>query len=132
MRLNDPGRFLRFALVGGSGVLVNSAIFVALSEWAGLDYRLAAPLATEIAILSNFTLNRLWTFADAGPAPLSTRLRRYHLTAFGGFVVHYLTLIALVELGAWEKWLANVAGIAIGMAWNYVLNVKWAWRRVKD
>jgi len=130
MRIVDIGRFVRFSLVGGSGVLVNAAMFYALSVWLGLDYRLAAPVATETAILSNFTLNRLWTFADAEPAPLRTRLWRYHLTALGGFAVHYAVLIALVELQAWDESLANLVGIAVGMAWNYILNVKWTWRRI--
>ena len=130
MRIADIGRFTRFALVGGSGVIVNSVIFIALADWVGIDYRLASPVATEIAILSNFTLNRLWTFSDAGPAPLRTRLWRYHLTAFGGFLVHYATLIALVDFQEWDKRLANLVGIAVGMAWNYIVNVKWAWRRI--
>ena len=38
MRIVDIGRFTRFSLVGGSGVLVNAAMFHALAVWLGLDY----------------------------------------------------------------------------------------------
>src|ERR1039458_9030428 len=59
-------RYLRFGLVGTSGVAVDMAVlFILADPWMlGLNLSLSKVLAAEIAIVGNFTLNELWTFRD--------------------------------------------------------------------
>jgi dolichol-phosphate mannosyltransferase len=55
----------RFAIVGGSGYIVNLAVFtVAVS--AGAHYRVAATVAFLVAVGNNFFWHRRWTFAVRG------------------------------------------------------------------
>ena len=62
MRLERSQRFFKFAMVGFIGYLINAStlqIFASvfmLAEW------LSWGLSTEMAIISNFTLNNVWTF----------------------------------------------------------------------
>ena len=56
-------RFLRFAAVGASGVVVNLGA-LALLTTAGLTPTLASALAIQVSILTNFFLNDFWTFRD--------------------------------------------------------------------
>src|SRR5689334_5952901 len=59
------GYIVRFGLVGGTGVLVNSAVLFALVEGLHWHTLVAATVATETAIVSNFVLNDRWTFRQA-------------------------------------------------------------------
>lgn len=56
------GQLVKFCAVGGLGVLVNMAVLTILVEGPRLDYRVAALAGIAIAMLSNFTLNKFWTF----------------------------------------------------------------------
>lgn len=63
------GRLVRFAMVGGSGVLVNLAVLASLLRvapgaiWAGAGGRIiAAVAATQVAVGWNFALTERWVF----------------------------------------------------------------------
>jgi dolichol-phosphate mannosyltransferase len=128
-RLADPQRLLRFGLVGLSGVAVNTFFLWSFTELGHLHYLISSPLAVELSILSNFTLNDLWTFRDRrGRLGLEARLGRFHLTAAGGFVINYALLWSLTEFRGVHYLLSNLVGILGGFVWNYCVNVLWTWR----
>jgi len=55
----DPEKmkeFMKFAVVGGSGVLVNMGCFYVFTRYAGIRIEFASPMAIEISILTNFFL----------------------------------------------------------------------------
>jgi dolichol-phosphate mannosyltransferase len=119
---------LRFGLVGGSGVLVNYAILCLLAATWGLNHLAAAALATEVAILSNFTLNNLWTFRGATPGgSWARRGLRYNVYALGGLVISVAVLAALTYLLHMHYLVANVFAIGAATLWNYAANYRWTW-----
>src|SRR5262249_6534760 len=62
-------QLVKFGLVGGSGYLINLAVFDLLTELLGAPHALAAVGAFAVAVTNNFLWNRRWTFAaNAGPA----------------------------------------------------------------
>ena len=72
----STSRFLRFALVGASGVVVDMALLFLLSDPRALGFGLTRSkiVAAELAIINNFLWNDAWTFRDlvgdaARPAP---------------------------------------------------------------
>lgn len=69
-------RFVRFGLVGLSGVLVNEAALALLVDVFHTNYLLGAVLATQCSTLWNFALVEWWAFDDAA-ASGSGRLRRF-------------------------------------------------------
>ena len=126
------GRFLRFGLVGGSGVLVNNAILLALVEGLKMPPVPAAVIATECAIVTNFVLNDRWTFADARRAssrPWYRRFASYNLLTLGGLVLSVGVLAVLHGLAGVHYLIANVVGIAVSTLWNYGSNHQWTWSR---
>jgi dolichol-phosphate mannosyltransferase len=58
-------RFIKFGLVGLSGVPVTLLANYLLHAVAGLPLTLSTALAVEVAIFTNFLGNHLWTFADS-------------------------------------------------------------------
>ena len=69
------GRFLGFALVGASGLVVNQVALWVFTEKLGVYYLLSAILATQISTVWNFALVERWVF-DGGT---DGRLRRFGL-----------------------------------------------------
>ncbi len=125
-------RFIRFGMVGGSGVVVNNALLLGLVEVLRLSPIPAAVIATECAIVSNFVLNDRWTFADArrsGGRPWPRRFLSYNLLTLGGLVIGVGTLALLHQLAGLHYLVANLAGIALGTLWNYGSNHKLTWSR---
>ena len=60
----SAGRFWKFALVGASGVLVNSLVLVTLAEVFDAHKVIAWMFAVGLSILSNFLLNNAFTWRD--------------------------------------------------------------------
>jgi dolichol-phosphate mannosyltransferase len=121
-------RVICFAAVGVSGVLVNYAILIALVEFAGFNRLIAVALANEIAILSNFFFNNLWTFRDAGrDITFPQRAVRYNLLGLGGLLVS-VTVLGVLSYGFGMQYLlANAFAIGTATTWNYLSNARWTW-----
>ena len=60
----SAGRFWKFAMVGASGVVVNSLVLVTLAEVFDAHKVIAWMFAVGLSILSNFLLNNAFTWRD--------------------------------------------------------------------
>src|SRR5688500_12938901 len=61
-------KFARFALVGGSGVIVDVAIlYVLASPEVAWNVTASKILAAEVAMVNNYVWNDLWTFSSTRP-----------------------------------------------------------------
>lgn len=117
-------RPLRFAVVGGVGVGVNTAALYLLRQWAHLALPAASVIAVELAVVNNYLLNNAWTFA-AGP-PTVRRFAKFNVSALGGLAVNVLAVWLLTGLGLFYL-VANLIGISASFAANYALSVTWVW-----
>ena len=61
IRLHSSKTFIKFAVVGLSGVIVNLGIFTLLLQ-ANVNKYIASPISIEVSIITNFLLNNYWTF----------------------------------------------------------------------
>lgn len=121
-------RFFRFALVGGSGVLVNMGVLILLVSKARWSPVMAAPIAIEFAVVNNFLLNDRWTFGDKrGGRSLFQRFVRYNALTLGGVLISALTLAALVTFSRMHYVVANLFAIGVGTLWNYSTNSLLTW-----
>lgn len=118
-------RFVKFALVGLSGVGVNSASLYFLYQILYLPLPLASALAVEMAIASNYLLNSIWTFND--PSLSLYRFAKFNLVSLGGLVIAVTTLQGLVTTIGLHYLIANLVGIGLATIWNFALNLFWTW-----
>lgn len=79
LKLNGP--MPKFALIGAFGTLANVAIMTILMG-SGVEYLLAAAVATETTILSNFLMQERLVFADRIPHSRSRTTRFVHSFGF--------------------------------------------------
>ena len=129
------GRFVRFCLVGSSGVVVNMGILWLLKSSGTLGTLRAGAVAVECAIINNFLWNEVWTFCDRSQAHprLRDRLRRlahFNVICGVGAAFQLGILWALAIKLHWHYLLANLLGIAVVTLWNYGLNMTWTWTRL--
>ena len=87
--------FLKFCCVGASGVIVNLGFLKLFSELFGLHVNLSAALAIELSIISNFSVNEIWTFKDRKDVRqrMLTRLGRFHLVSIVGGIVQLAVFV---------------------------------------
>ncbi len=117
-RLGTGGRFV---LVGFGGFLVQAAALEALTRGAGLDYRAAALLAVEAAVLHNFVWHDRWTWASVGSSRgRLERALRFHASTAVVSIGGNVALMALFVGGfGWPVALANLLATLALAAANY-------------
>ncbi len=116
----------KFSAVGATGYLVNLAVYAALLRLAGLHYLAAALCSFLVAVTSNYTWNRVWTFrGDRGHfAYQGLRFLVVSLIALGA---NLLILRGLVGAGL-DKILAQAIAIVLVTPLNFVGNKLWSFR----
>jgi putative flippase GtrA len=124
----STSRILRFAVVGGTGVIINTSVLYVLSRWAGLPLLAASALAVELAAISNYLLNDTWTFAARSPS--FGRFVKFNTASLAGLALNVLSVWLLTRLGLYFL-VANLIGIAAGFAANYTFSVRWVWGQQK-
>ena len=125
-------QFVLFCLVGGSGVVVDYAVLIPLTELAHLDPRLAAVGAFVAAVTWNYFLNRRITFQAGEEVKLTTSYSVFVAVCLVGLAVRIGVMHALMEwVGLGEgRWylLASFFGIVATTITNFVGSKYFAFR----
>lgn len=135
IRLEKSKRFLRFAIVGFIGYLVN-AVGLEIFYRLGLSPGPAAALGAEFAIISNFTLNNFWTFAEkkiSGLKNILWKFFHFNLTSAGAVVIQGV-VVGLLARFFGDQWRQIYLVIAIGffvIPYNYTMYNLFIWRTWK-
>jgi dolichol-phosphate mannosyltransferase len=120
-------QFMRYAVVGASGYVVNLAIFALAVHALAVDYRVAAVLAFLVSVSNNFWWNRHWTFA-AGDGHAGFQAARFMVVSVGGFLISYLVLLLLVEGADLPKVAAQAAAILAATPFAFLGQKLWSFR----
>ena len=124
-----PPRFVLFALVGASGVVLHLIVLWAALRF-GLSFRAAQTIATIVGMTSNFFLNNLVTWRDhrlRGWQLVPGLLKFYFACAIGALLNLEVATTALRAGLAWYA--AGFAGLIIGSVWNFAVTYVMTWRR---
>ena len=89
------GQLLKFGIVGGSGYLINLAVFAVLTGNLGVHHTIAAVGAFCVAVTSNFLWNRYWTFGP-GDGPAGFQAARFFVVSLASLALNLVVLEALV------------------------------------
>jgi len=118
-------QFWRFAAVGLSGFVLDTAVVYALR--AALGPYFAGIFAYFVAATNNWILNRVWTFSAAQPAPALRQWLTYLLANTIGFVCNrgvYVLCIWQFRFAYDQPVTALAAGTAAGTMINFFLTRK--------
>ncbi len=112
----------QFLVVGASGVVVNLLVLYAL-VWMGVLEPLAVAGGIAVSLVTNFLLNRRFSFSYARSQPLMKQFVGFAGACSIGALVNYIVTLAV--LSGWEAtplWLAAMVGIVAGMGFNFIIS----------
>lgn len=116
---------LQFLVVGASGVVVNLAVLSALLL-IGLPDAVCLAAGIGVSVLTNFALNRRFTFSYARDRSIWRQFMGFVSVSSVGIFVNYVMALSVngtaVAQSAYGLHLSALAGVAAGMTFNYIGN----------
>lgn len=116
-------QLLKFGLVGGSGYLINLAVFAILAG-LGVHHVLAAIGAFCVAVTNNFVLNRYWTFGP-GEGPAHFQAARFFTVSLASLGLNIAVLELLISSHTTGELAAQAIAVAVAMPFNFLGNKLW-------
>jgi len=138
-----PTRMVKFAVVGGIGVLVNLLALAFIQQVSGTRIWWTSLIANFIATLHNYIVNNLWTFRDRQRTgggwfrgavlyfAVATIGIGLTTVCYGLFTSHSARQLLRQTIGmvpVWYAMLSQLVAIVIGTCLNYFLNKTITWR----
>ena len=117
-------QLLKFGIVGGSGYLINLAVFAVLAGPLDLHHTVAAIGAFCVAVTSNFLWNRYWTF-DPGDGSAGFQAARFFAVSIAALGLNLVVLELLLAGGGIGELTAQAIAVAIAMPFNFLGNKLW-------
>ncbi|MCL4496000.1 MAG: GtrA family protein [Firmicutes bacterium] len=117
-------RFVRYGIIGASGVGVNLGILTILRHIWPEAATLTYVIAVEASIISNYVLNAFFTFRSR--LNLSS-MWRYNVVSFGGLVLQ-TTIYRILLAQHFNYVVADLIAIPFGTILGFVLSIVWVFR----
>ncbi|ABS56964.1 Dolichyl-phosphate beta-D-mannosyltransferase [Methanoregula boonei 6A8] len=124
-------KLFRFGIVGLTGIIVNEGLLIYLRSYAQFALPVASIISIELSILSNFILNDSWTFKTGQHALPHwwQRLLSFQVVSLGGAAINFVILNALALYVGVDYRVANILGIVVAFAWNFLVNRRVTWKK---
>jgi putative flippase GtrA len=139
-------RFIRFISVGAIGAVVDFGIMNLFSKLFIMPFIIAGTISFICAIISNFILNRFWTYPDSRSRSITTQLIMFFIVNVAGLairlpILHYLeppmrkisnqlVLFIPVTSDLLGKNLTLAVAVTVVMLWNFFINRYWTYNDV--
>ena len=142
-------RFLRFAVVGIFGAVVDFGIFNLLSGVFNVQAVLASVISFLAAVINNFVWNRYWTYPDSRSKPVVKQLLMFSIISLGGLLIrtplfaflegkltHLFLSLSIPSMGFLSAEflghnLALAIAVVVVMFWNFFVNRYWTYNDVR-
>jgi putative flippase GtrA len=115
----------KFCVVGAIGYVINLAVYATLIHF-GVHYLVAATCSFLVAVTSNYTWNRLWTFHDRR-GHVGVQGMRFLVVSLACLGANLLALHVLITLGT-GKLVGQAIAIMLVTPLNFVGNKLWSFR----
>ncbi|OGO27759.1 MAG: hypothetical protein A2W33_08785 [Chloroflexi bacterium RBG_16_52_11] len=141
-------RFLRFAVVGIFGAVVDFGTFNLLVSLFSVQAVLASVISFLAAVINNFIWNRYWTYPDSRSRPVAKQLAMFSLISLLGLLIR-TPLFAFLEVQLTRLFISlniptmgfvtavflghNLAlafAVVVVMFWNFFVNRYWTYNDV--
>ena len=120
-------KFLKFGVVGFSGVFVDFGITYLFKEIFKVNKYVSNAIGFVFASTSNYILNRIWTFQSEN-ADVATEYGKFMLVSAIGLGINSLTLYILTDKLKWNFYLSKIFAIGMATLWNFFANLLFTFR----
>lgn len=114
-------KFLKFGIVGFSGVFVDFGITYVTKEWLKVPKYLANAIGFSVAASTNYILNRIWTFHSHDPK-IAMEFSLFFGISLIGLGINTLILWTLVSKFKLNFYLSKLFAIGVVTLWNFLAN----------
>lgn len=114
-------KFLKFGVVGASGAAVDFGVTWLLKEKLRLNQYFANSTGFGCAVVSNYILNRVWTFQSQTPS-VATEFSMFLLAALVGLALNNGIIYLLNGRNNLNFYLSKVVATGVVMLWNFWAN----------
>lgn len=121
----------RFYTVGASGLIINYVASLLFNTFApNLWFLYSTIIGILISMMSNFFLNKIWTFEDRKFNWKGTGIQLGLFMSFSslGAIVQLLLVYALVENYKMDYPASLILAVAVASVGNFLLNKKWTFK----
>lgn len=128
--MNSPFilKFIKFCLVGFTGMIVDFGITWFLKEIIKLNKYIANSSGFIAAASSNYLLNRIWTFQSHNEH-IATEYLSFFTIALLGLGLNNLIICFLSDKMKWNFYLSKIIAIGIVTLWNFGVNYFFTFKR---
>lgn len=126
----EAGRFIKFCIVGASGVIVNLGLLAILVEIFNIVERPAYIIAVAVSILTNYAFNSLFTYSDKKSPDRKESMRRviyYYVFSVVTMFFNFAIFSFGLSIGL-HYILAAIIGVIAATLLNFFLATKVIWR----
>jgi len=114
-------KFVKFSLVGFSGVFVDFGITYIFKEKFSVNKYISNSLGFICAATSNYFLNRIWTFQSHDPAIL-LQYSKFFTISLIGLMLNNLVVFFIHQKGRINFYVSKIFAIALVTLWNFFAN----------
>jgi putative flippase GtrA len=114
-------KFVKFSLVGFSGVFVDFGITFFFKEIVKIQKYVANAVGFSMAATTNYFLNRIWTFHSQNPN-IMLEFTRFFIIALIGLMINLLIIWALSGKFKVNFYLSKLAATIVVTLWNFLIN----------
>ena len=114
-------KFLKFGVVGFSGIIVDFGITYLLKEKLRIHKYIANSTGFVMATISNYLLNRYWTFNTGDSAQIS-QFGKFFGIAIVGLALNNLIIYLLNDKLKINFYISKAIAVAIVSLWNFFGN----------
>lgn len=130
-------RFLKFAVVGAIGAVVDFSVLNILILGVGWGKFISNLVSVCSAIISNFTWNRLWTFPESRDHALHISFGKFLLVNLIGLGINQVVFLSTDAFVFGPRFdhpldynLAKAAAIFVVLFWNFGANRLYTYRDI--
>lgn len=114
-------QFIKFSVVGFSGLLVDFGVTYLLKEVARVNKYIANSVGFICAATSNYILNRIWTFQSNDPE-ITRQYFTFIIIAVVGLAINNAVVYLLNDRVKWNFYLSKLIATGVVTLWNFFMN----------
>jgi putative flippase GtrA len=114
-------KFLKFCVVGFSGMLIDFGTTWLLKEKARVNKYIANSTGFVLAATSNYIWNRIWTF-ESSNSEIAVEYFSFILISVAGLGINNLVIYILNDRLKLNFYLSKLLAIGVVTIWNFVMN----------
>ncbi|MBL7828729.1 MAG: GtrA family protein [Saprospiraceae bacterium] len=114
-------KFIKFGVVGATGVVVDFGATWVLKEWVMLNRYVASSIGFFCAVVSNYILNRIWTFQSHDHA-VGIQFAKFFGVALVGLAINNALIYYFHEKQKIPFYASKAIATGIVVLWNFGAN----------